>query len=190
LIGKDLYSGFKDAYPMATKSADDTSLALRMFMGRRDVSKLRATMRCDNSGELQKACKMLGICRDSIQPGVPQTNTVAERTVQDITNGTSAALSQAGLPPCFWPIAVQTYCVLDNTNFQNGESAWFKTHGKEFPGEHFPLGCKVVFKLSSTQNNEMAKDDPKTLVGVFAGYVMKKVIIGLAITWFGLWSIS
>jgi transposase InsO family protein len=79
-------------------------------------------MRCDNSGELQKACKMLRICRDCSQPGVPQTNALAERIVQDITNGSSAALLQAGLPPCYWPFAVQPYCVLDNTNHESGES--------------------------------------------------------------------
>jgi hypothetical protein len=163
LVVKDLYSGLKHAYPMATKNADDTSIALRMFMGRRSIDKLKTTLRCDNSGELQKACKTLGICRDSSQPGVPQTNAIAERTVQDITNGSSASLLQAGLPPCFWPFAVQTYCILDNTNRENGESAWFRTHGVEFPGERFPLGCKVVFKPSSMQNNEIMQEGPKHL---------------------------
>jgi hypothetical protein len=116
---------------------------------------------------------MIGICQDKSQPGVPQTNAIIERTVQDVTNGSSTALLAAGLPPCFWPFAVQAYCFLDNTNFHEGASAWAKTHGSEFRGERFPFGCKVVFKPSATQNNELRKDDPKTLVGVFAGYAIK-----------------
>ena len=49
------------------------------------------------------------------QPGMPQTNGIAERAVQEVLAGTRTLLVQAGLPGYFWGYASQCYCLLHNT---------------------------------------------------------------------------
>ncbi len=45
----------------------------------------------------------------------------------------------------------------------------FKTHGSEFKGLRFPLGCKVTYKPSVTKI-DLGKWDEPSSAGVFAGY--------------------
>ncbi len=119
------------------------------------------------------ACKNIGILHDKSQPGIPQTNALIERTNQTILTKTIVCLLEAGLPPCYWTFAAPCVCLNLNTEFENGESAYFLTHGEEFPYKRFPFGCKVVFKPSSTKSSETdGKWNAPSSVGIFAGYVM------------------
>ncbi len=58
-----------------------------------------------------------------------------------------------------------------NTEFDNGESAWFWTQGEELPFPRFPFGCKVLNKPSATKVSVEKWEEPSS-VGVFAGYVI------------------
>ena len=54
-------------------------------------------------GELRAATHMIPAPWEGSTPGVPQTNSRIERTVQDVCDGLRVFLHQAGLPNCFWP---------------------------------------------------------------------------------------
>eukprot|EP00972_Heterocapsa_arctica_P112092 16429849-Heterocapsa_arctica.AAC.1 len=56
------------------------------------------TMYFDSSGEIIKACKKLGILKESSRPGVPQSNDKVERTNLDILEGTRTSMTHAGFP--------------------------------------------------------------------------------------------
>ncbi len=162
----DVFSGLRHIYPTASKDSVDTSLSIQHFAGDRTIKRFYS----DNSGEINKACKSLEILRDGSQPGMPQTNSLAERNNQTIITKTIACLLEAGLPPCYWSFAGPCLCLLMNTDRSAGESAWFKTHGSEFPGLRLPLGCKVSFKPSPTKGEDSGKWDEMSDTGVFAGY--------------------
>ena len=81
-------------------------------------------MYSDNSGEINASCRLLWIPRKPSLKGVPQSNSLAERIVQDALEGTPVSLLQAGLPTGFWPYAGRHYCFLDNIDCRKGESAW------------------------------------------------------------------
>ena len=92
---------------------------------------------------------------------------------QTILTKTIVCLLEAGLPPCYWTFPAPCVCLNLNTEFENGESAYFLTHGVEFPYKRFPFGCKVLFKPSSTKSSETdGKWNAPSSVGIFAGYVM------------------
>ena len=54
---------------------------------------------------------------------------------------------------------------------EDGQSSWGLTHGSEFSGQAFPLGCLVNFKPSPTRDST-PKYGAEGHLGVFAGYVL------------------
>ena len=64
----------------------------------------------DRSEAIMKALDKHLIEFDTSIPGVPRTNGVAERQVQEVIYGTRVLLCMAGLPACFWPFAMCFYC--------------------------------------------------------------------------------
>ncbi len=80
----DIATNLRHIYPVGTKGAADTILSLKHFMGTRNIREFYS----DNSGEIKKACKELIILHDGSQPGMPQTNGIAERNNQSIINKT------------------------------------------------------------------------------------------------------
>ena len=90
------------------------------------------------------------------QPGVPQTNAVAERANGDVLAGTRSLLLAAGLPYYFWEYAVECDCILDNVGRIDGEgeSPWSRTHGRGFKGKLIPFGSKVFFKATTDRVNK------------------------------------
>ena len=94
---QDLYSRLKGIYPQETKGGNETAESIHQFAGTKHrVKKLYS----DNSGEISKALKKLGIMPHKSLPGEPQTNAVAERLNSDIIEGARANLIRAGLPAC------------------------------------------------------------------------------------------
>eukprot|EP00972_Heterocapsa_arctica_P081721 12044809-Heterocapsa_arctica.AAC.1 len=65
LVIKDLLSNLKQFCPVKSRSLHDTMGALQFFKGSYNIR----TMYSDNSGEIIKACKRLGILRESSRPG-------------------------------------------------------------------------------------------------------------------------
>ena len=170
---KDLWSGLQNFYPVPIKNAEDTAICIKHFAG---IPSLRMgsaiNMYSDQSGEIRKACRDLGVLHDKSQPGVPQHNAMIERTNQHILTKTIVSMLEAGLPPCYWSFAAPCVALNMNTDFENGKSAYALTHGEEFSGKRFPFGSKVLYKPSSTKESDSGKWDLAGSVGVFVGYVI------------------
>ena len=75
------------------------------------------TFYSDNARDIIKAVQYLGFGghHEFSQPGMPQTNGIAERAVQEVVSGTRTLLVQAGLLGYVWSKAATCYCLLHNT---------------------------------------------------------------------------
>ena len=177
LAVKDLATGLKWAYPMPTKSAENTADALKRFCGSYRIGCVYS----DGAPELDEACRMLGYPHDKSHPGVPQNNGIIERCNGDILAMTRTCIIHAGLPNHVWPWACQCVCHNDNCTWdEHRESAWYRAHGKgEFNGLLLPFGCAVWFLPATTRSNRgrpashaRPKWGGRACRGIFAGYVM------------------
>ena len=151
--------------------AANTISAFRHFQGNSRTRRVEL-LYCDNAPELTSVGRELRYNVEYSQPGVPQTNGLAERNNQDILSGTRTMLAAAGLPACFWPWAAPCYCMRRNSlvNSQTGESPWSKTHGGEdLSRKLIPFGCGVWFKPAPTKYVP-SKWEPRGQWGIFAGY--------------------
>ena len=79
---------------------------------------------------------------------------------------------QAGLPPPYWPYAMEHYCFLENVSVgSDGDSAWNRRHGKgQFTGPRLPFGCLVDFKQTPERDAELPKLSPDASPGILLGY--------------------
>ena len=103
----DIKTQFVGAYPCLTKSGVDTLACLRQFMGSDRISRMYS----DNSGEIEWACNIERIPHDTAKPNDPQSNGIAEQMIYEVKLGTSTNLEQAGLPHCFWDLAMRHFTV-------------------------------------------------------------------------------
>ena len=99
LVIKDLYSNIKVLLPVRNKAAEQAVRAMKYFFGDKVVNRFYS----DNAPELELACTKLGIVHEKSRAGVPQNNSIVERTNLDILEGTRTTLISAGFPECFWP---------------------------------------------------------------------------------------
>ena len=186
LVIRDQFTGVIWGYPLKASNSDEVVQAMKHYIGKRKVTNAYA----DDAPQFESALKELRIPLDQSLPGHPQNNSLAERNNQFMMLTTSTCLLEAGLPPCFWPFAVE--CVSHLLNIEklsDGSSAWLKLHKSEFPGMVIPLGAKVFFKPSDARERDQDhKFDPKSIPGIFAGYVM-----GTGMNWsrkYKVWAIS
>ena len=124
----------------------------------------------DGSGELESACKTLGVAHDVSDPGIPATNGIIERTVGIVKQGARTVLYRAGFPPCFWCRAAAHYCLMINCDNTRGESSYYKTHDIDFDGLCIPFGARVAFLPTETHGDTTSTWDTSGNIGVFAGY--------------------
>ncbi len=82
--------------------------ALQRFLGPGEQEKVKL-LYSDNSGELTKAARQLGIRHDTAIPDKPQTNGVAEAFVKRGKEGTSSLLHQSGFEYGYWPQAMRCW---------------------------------------------------------------------------------
>ena len=186
LVIRDRFTGVIWGYPLKASNSDEVVQAMKHYIGKRKVTNAYS----DDAPQFESALKELRIPLDQSLPGHPQNNSLAERNNQFMMLTTSTCLLEAGLPPCFWPFAVE--CVSHLLNIEklsDGSSAWLKLHKSEFPGMVIPLGAKVFFKPSDARERDQDhKFDPKSIPGIFAGYVM-----GTGMNWsrkYKVWAIS
>ena len=170
---KDEYTGLKQMFPLHEKSTKMHEQAFKFLLGHKNCIMTHS----DNSSEITDALANLGIPQSMSEPGVPQTNGVAERANQDILEGARTNLVQAGLPACFGPLSAECYCVNDNISpDSDGESKYYRFHEykQEFNGWRLPFGCEVIYKPSVTSERlAQNKWAPTSRHGIFVGYELK-----------------
>ena len=161
LVVQDQYSTWLQGYASPTKSAHDTKIGLRRFMGPKlnaaktytdDASEDDLTeygepnyAYTDGSKEFKKALEDLGWCHDTSTPYRPQTNGVVERAVRRVKEGTSCALYQSGWAVQWWLEAMACYCFLRNIADvqKDGHTAYQSRFLQEFKGLSVPFGAEV-----------------------------------------------
>ena len=172
MIVYDRATRWKGCYAVPSRSGDHAYQSLNHFVGPKDECKSIWT---DGSTELKFAIKRLGWNGSKSTPGISQTNSVAERQVRDILNGTRALLVHAGLPAAFWCYAAPAYCFGTNTKSSDGlPSAYslrFPDEG-EFTFDFIPFGAAVWFMRTPTlvQADKPPKFAPTGVRGVLLGY--------------------
>ena len=93
VVVQDYFSKFLEIYPVLTKSANETKIALQKFFGPDIKPKLFYS---DGSGELISAAKELEFLHATSTPHRPQTNCISEGAVRRVKEGASALLVQSG----------------------------------------------------------------------------------------------
>ena len=105
LVIVDRYTEYIDAFPLATKSADDAQAALIEYFGT-DPAK-EVYIWSDSAHELKRAVADMGFAHGRATPGRHQANGFCERTVRKVVEGARTLLEQAGLPQCYWVFALR-----------------------------------------------------------------------------------
>eukprot|EP00969_Alexandrium_andersonii_P239414 10569221-Alexandrium_andersonii.AAC.1 len=82
-------------------------------------------MIADGAGEFRRAFTNLFVPHATTTPGRSETNVVAERSIQSLTNCVRALLEQSGLEHFFWPYAARAAAFsLNIRQASDGKSAW------------------------------------------------------------------
>ena len=130
-------------------------------------------MYSDGARELEAACRLLLIPHDAAESGEPQNISVAERQVQEVKQGTTINMVQAGLPQQFWSWAMQHFATASNmTTDKRGSSPWERRNHEVLDAQQIPFGARVRFlplKTSRHWQNKL-KFEEKAIEGVFLGW--------------------
>ena len=129
-------------YPAEAKSAEETEIAIRHFLGSHVyASTLLST---DGSKEFESAASRLGVVHQQSAPHAPETHGIQEREEQTLLQGARTCLHQSQLPLSFWPFAIRHFAVARMLQknilqpLQNGRT--------EHPFLHVPFGAVVSVK--------------------------------------------
>ena len=151
LIVMDRATQWIDVFPLLSKSALDTAVALKDFVG--SMGQIDSFY-SDNSPELKQVAHVNGWKHSTSTPGRPETNGVAERAVRTVIEGTRTALEQAGMTPRWWRFACKHFCFAKYISVWNGTSAWQSRHkGTALSGPLLPFGSLVNFKPTPVGGN-------------------------------------
>ena len=174
---KDDATGFRAFYAQPSKNTVDTCDSIHHFLGKTKL----VTIRSDNSRELTAAAKVFRALHETSTPLTPQSNTRAERDIQEILNGTRANLQQSGLPNSFWTYAAQHFCHYANCTipFCSGtplaqipaetKTPWEQRHNSVWEGPTAPFGCQLDFRVPDSKSFHVSKFEPRTMPGLFLG---------------------
>ena len=171
LIVRDVATGWLDAYPAGSKCAEEVVASLQHFVSHAEVVGYVAT---DDAPEYKAACRTLGYRHKTSTPGRPQTNGLAERSVQEAIQGARSLLHQCGAPTRWWSKAIRHFCFLHNvTRKVPGEPApWELRFGTAFTGPLLAFGSEVTYKSAVDNPNDGMKFGPSSRQGVLVGYFM------------------
>ena len=128
----------------------------------------------DGAPEYKEACKELGYRHKTSTPGRPQTNGVAERSVQDAVHGARTLLLLAGAPTRWWSKAIRHYCFLHNvvSRAPGKPAPWELRFGTPFNGPLLAFGSEVSYKSAINDPSDGLKFGPSSKQGVVVGYFM------------------
>ena len=107
VVVQDLATQWIQSYPCTTKTSQETMKSLQKFL---EPTRNPKVIFSDNSWEFGKACEDLSWNHCTSTPHRSETNSIAERAVRRIKEGTSAVLLQSGLDEKWWA----DYCYLRN----------------------------------------------------------------------------
>ena len=165
LVLLDVATRFLGVVSVDNKSAEATEFAIRYFLA--DQPARRAYS--DNAGNIKKAMADLKIVHEFSLPGIPKSNGLVERYVQEVLQGTRVYLVQAGCPSCFWPYAAECFvfcynvfgpeCTImdgedDETNDDDVGNAVF-SWGKDEGDSTLPHDLAPKGEATSTLPNEI-----------------------------------
>jgi hypothetical protein len=163
----DVFTGIQDLPALLTKTASDTAIALKYFLGEKVGNKLYS----DNSEELTKACRELGLVHPTSTPHRPESNGLCEVRIRSVVQGTRCLLLQAGLPHKYWPLAGRCWTFSKNIESSSDDvSPWAKLHGSDFTGLVVPFGALVLYKATKYEAKSRLKFEPAGVYGIFLGY--------------------
>ena len=109
---KDRASNWVEGTPAVTKNFRHIKNALQRLCGK---SKIKY-MYNENSKELRKAMRKMGLPADTSRPYKPQTDGVAERACRHCKEGTICTLEQSGFTAPFWNHAMKCWNVIRNAS--------------------------------------------------------------------------
>jgi Zn-dependent alcohol dehydrogenase len=94
LVVRGVHAGFGSVYPSSSKSTSSTVEALQRSIGDSQVKHIYSV----NADELIAASREMGTPHEASQQGMPETNGLIEREVQDMLAGTRSVMYVTGMP--------------------------------------------------------------------------------------------
>ena len=89
----DIATRYRDCFPTGDKDAVDARLAWQQFIGPKATVQ---PFHCDGAKELYKAAVELGLCPSTSRPYCSTSNSIAERQIRHVEEGTRTLLAQSG----------------------------------------------------------------------------------------------
>ena len=179
MVVRGVHTKYGAVYPATSKSTSSTVEALQRFIGDAKVKRFYS----DNADELVVAARELAIPHEASQQGMPETNGIIEREVQDMLGGTRTIMVAAGLPGYFWSVAAPCYMHVDNCTPHptTGLASWSQRYGEPLPGQLIPVGAAVWFKPARTKH-VTDKPLPTGVFGISWGIDLPRVVPGMVST--------
>ena len=95
-------------------------------------------MYTDTAPELIAAISRLDLKHNPSTPYRSIANSIVERSIRTVREGTRTLLEQSGFPVQWWPYASRCFCHSMNTAVVDGDCVYNKRHGVEFDGFSIP----------------------------------------------------
>ena len=156
-------------HPTGGKSADEAAQSIADFQGNKKKESIKL-MYTDNALELIAAVSRLKLKHITSTPYRSTANSIAERSIRIVTEGTRTLREQSGFSVQWWPYASRCFRHSMNTAVVDGDSAHNKRHGVEFDIFFIPYGCVVGFRSPSVVLKKAAKLGTTSMPGISAGY--------------------
>ena len=173
LLMMDVGTRITDVAPVKAKSASEAVVALKNFVGNHGVK----SMYSDNAPELKAAGRTLVWPHATSTPYQPQSNSLIERQVGVIIQGTRASLLQSGLPHKMWPFASKHHAMATNMTVSasapDGLSPYERHMNEPFPGMMIPFGALVHYRPPKPVLDTLPKFAPRSCHGIFLGWYMR-----------------
>jgi len=160
---------------LSSKSAELAEQRLRYFAGTVKVKSFYS----DNSGELLSAANNLKWVHFTSTPYRPQSNSLIERRLRMVYDGSRCVLFYGGLPPRWWPTAARYWAMQYSFTHvhPSGQTSWEMRHGEKFDGINLPLACLCYFKPKGPQLEALHKFEPTGVPALFMGWFLQPGMI-------------
>jgi hypothetical protein len=123
------------------------------------------------SADFNKVCVMAGILREHTIRATPEQNGAVERVNRHISEGATALLTEAGLPPSFWGFAVLAFIHVANmssSHVHKGTTPYEQWHGRKPSAKRLRVfGCAAYVHLQKDQRRALEAHTHKC---IFVGY--------------------